>query len=163
MTDEMKEKMMQGLFTGAHIGQLNMVVESGATANYYEAENHSQAPLTRTEEEVSRAVGQLMEMKDADGKYVMKDQDQWYAVKAVLTSLCGFPQKPAPFARTLKNLGLDQLRVKYSQESVKKVYTNQLPPNVELWHQYQNTADEYSMKQVRVAVCLIDLLKTDTV
>ena len=88
---------------------------------------------------------------------------QRYNLKAVLTQVCGFPVKPADFQRTLTNLGLDQLRVNYKQESVKKVCLHQLPPNVELWHQYQNTADEYSMKQVKVAVRLMELLKNDAV
>jgi hypothetical protein len=35
---------------------------------------------------------------------------------------------------------------------------HQLPQNVELWHQYLNTADEYSHKQVAVAVRLMELL-----
>lgn len=37
MTDEAKAKMMQGVFQGADLShaQINMVVESGATVNYY--------------------------------------------------------------------------------------------------------------------------------
>lgn len=36
MTDEMKQKLMQGVnLQGATIGQLNMLVEQGATVNYY--------------------------------------------------------------------------------------------------------------------------------
>ena len=163
MTDEMKEKMMQSLLQNARVGQMNVVVESGATVNYYEAESRPKGAQTRTDEEVSRAVRQLMEERDADGGFIMKEYGQWYAVKTVLTSLCGFPVKPSDFQRTLTNLGLDQLRVNYKQESVKKVCLHQLPANVELWHQYQNTADEYSMKQVKVAVRLMELLKNDAV
>jgi hypothetical protein len=113
---------------------------------------------TKTDKQVKQAVEQLMAAQDAEGAYVMQDQEQWYAVKAVLTQQCGFPVKPADFERSLKNLELDQLRVAYVYDSVRKVHVHQLPGNVELWHQYQNTADEYSHKQVAVAVRLMELL-----
>lgn len=113
---------------------------------------------TKTDKQVKQAVEQLMAAQDDEGAYVMQDQEQWYAVKAVLMQQCGFPVKPADFERSLKNLGLDQLRVAYVYDSVRKVHVHQLPGNVELWHQYQNTADEYSRKQVAVAVRLMELL-----
>lgn len=113
---------------------------------------------TKTDKQVKRAVELLMETSDEQGQYLMQDQEQWFAAKAVLTQICGFPVKPADFERSLKNLELDQLRVPYVYDSVRKVHVHQLPQNVELWHQYQNTADEYSRKQVVVAVKLMELL-----
>ena len=113
---------------------------------------------TKTDKQVKQAVEQLMAAQDAEGAYVMQDQEQWYAVKAVLTQQCGFPVKPADFERSLKNLGLDQLRIPYVYDSVRKVHVHQLPQNVDLWKQYQNIADEYSRKQVAVAVRLMELL-----
>ena len=35
MTEEMKLKMMENRLKNARVGQVNMVVESGATVNYY--------------------------------------------------------------------------------------------------------------------------------
>lgn len=113
---------------------------------------------TKTDKQVKRAVELLMDARDEQGEYVMQDQEQWFAVKTVLTQVCGFPLKPADFERSLKNLGLDHLRVPYVYGSVRKVHVHQLPNNVELWHQNQNTADEYSRKQVVVAVKLMELL-----
>ena len=113
---------------------------------------------TKTDKQVKQAVELLMGARNDDGLYLMQDQEQWFAVKAVLTQLCGFPVKPADFERSLKNLSLDQLRVPYVYDSVRKVHVHQLPQNVELWRQYLNTADEYSHKQVVVAVKLIELL-----
>ncbi len=157
MTDEMKEKLMAGLLRNARIGQLNMVVESGARVIYYEADPRSEG--TPTEESVKRAVRRLMEEKDKQGHYLVREQEQFYAIKAVLCSdRYGFPQKPAEFMRVMHNLELDNLRVPYVYESVRKIHLNRLPPNVELWHQYQDTADEYSMKQVEPAVRLMELL-----
>lgn len=114
---------------------------------------------TKTDKQVKRAVELLMEACDEQGEYLMQDQEQWFAAKAVLTQVCGFPVKPAEFEKVLKNLGLDHLRVPYVYDSVRKVHVHQLPTNIELWHQYLNTADEYSRKQVVVAVKLIELLE----
>ena len=47
--------------------------------------------------------------------------------------------------------------VSYVYDSVRKVHLSQLPQNVELWPQYQNAVDEYSRKQVVVAVRLMEL------
>lgn len=113
---------------------------------------------TKTDKQVKQAVELLMDAHDDQGMYLMQDQEQWFAVKAVLTQVCGFPVKPADFERSLKNLGVDQLRVPYVYDSVRKVHVHQLPQNVELWHQYMNTTDEYSYKQVVVAVRLMELL-----
>lgn len=113
---------------------------------------------TKTDKQVKQALELLMDACDDQGLYLMQDQEQWFALKAVLTQLCGFPVKPADFERSLKNLGVDQLRVPYVYDSVRKVHVHQLPSNVELWHQYQNTADEYSHKQVVVAIKLMELL-----
>lgn len=115
--------------------------------------------VTKTDKLVKRSVELLMEALDDQGEYIMQDQEQWYAGKTVLTQLCGLPTKPADFEKVLKNLGIDQLRVPYVYESVRKVHIHQLPQNVELWHQYLNTVDEYSRKQVVVAMKLIELLK----
>lgn len=113
---------------------------------------------TKTDKQVKQAVELLMDAHDEQGEYIMQDQEQWFAVKSVLTQRCGFPLKPADFERSLKNLGLDRLRVPYVYDSVRKVHVHQLPNNVELWHQSLNTADEYSRKQVVVAVKLMELL-----
>lgn len=114
---------------------------------------------TKTDKQVKRAVEQLMDARDEQGAYLMQDQEQWFAVKAVLTQLCGFPVKPAEFEKVLRNLGVDQLRVPYVYDSVRKVHAHQLPQNVELWHLYLNSTDEYSRKQVVVAVKLMGLLE----
>ena len=113
---------------------------------------------TKIDKQVKQAVELLMSSCDENGEYMMQDQEQWFAVKTVLTQLCGFPVKPAEFEKTLQNLELNRLRVPYVYDSVRKVHVHQLPQNVGLWKQYQNIADEYSRKQVVVAIKLMDLL-----
>ena len=58
MDEETKLKMMENLLKNARVGQLNMVVESGATVNYYEAgakENDNRA----TDEQIWRAISAI--------------------------------------------------------------------------------------------------------
>ena len=137
--------------------QVNILTGDHASAPFYEA--GAKGNTTKTEEAIKRAVIRLMEEKDEKGKYIVFEQGQFFGIKAVLTSpLCGLPSKPADFAKVMHNLEIDNLRIPYVYESVRKILPHQLPTNVELWRQYQNTADDYSMKQVVPAVRLMDIL-----
>jgi hypothetical protein len=141
--------------------QVNILTGDHASAPYYEA--GAKGNTTKTDEAIKRAVIRLMEEKDEEGKYIVFEQGQFFAIKAVLTSpLCGFPAKPEDFKRVLHNLEIDNLRIPYVYDSVRKIAPHQLPKNVELWGQYENTADEYSMKQVVPAVKLMQLLKEES-
>lgn len=141
--------------------QVNILTGDHAQAIYNEAAANK-GGTTKSEEIIKRALTRLMDEKDESGKYLIYDQEQFYAVKAVLTSpLCGLPSKPAEFARVMRNLQLDSLRVRYEYESVRKVNLHQLPVDVELWHQYLNTAGDYSLKQVKPAVRLMQLLEEE--
>ena len=64
----------------------------------------------------------------------------------------------------LTGIGTDLLHCKTCPAyklRVRKILPHQLPTNVELWRQYQNTADDYSMKQVAPAVRLMDILEEE--
>ena len=140
--------------------QVNILTGDHASAPYYEA--GAKGSTTKSEEAIKRAVIRLMEEKDEKGKYIVYEQGQFYGIKAVLTSpLCGLPSKPADFAKVMHNLEIDNLRVPYVYDSIRKIHPHQLPQNVELWHQYQNIADEYSLKQVRPAVRLMELIEEE--
>ncbi len=141
--------------------QVNILTGDHASAPYYEA-GATKKGYTKSEEIIKRALTRLMDEKDDDGKYLIYEQGQFYGLKAVLTSpLCGFPSKPAAFEAVMRNLELDNLRIPYVYESIRKIYPHQLPNNVELWHNYINTADEYSQKQVKPAVRLMELLEEE--
>jgi glutamyl/glutaminyl-tRNA synthetase len=100
--------------------------------------------------------------KDEDGNYIVYEQSQFYAIKAVLTSpRYGFPIKPSEFGKVMHNLELDNLRVRYDYDSIRRIHPHQLPPNVDLWHQYKNTSDDYSRKQVIPALKLKELLEEE--
>jgi hypothetical protein len=88
MTDEMKEKMMQSLLQNARVGQMNVVVESGATVNYYEAESRPKGAQTRTDEEVSRAITSINGVDK-----VLKHQHAFLGICCYLASCEKWPSK----------------------------------------------------------------------
>lgn len=141
--------------------QVNILTGDHASAPFYEAGATKQG-ATKSEEVIKRALIRLMDEKDDEGKYLIYEQGQFYGLKAVLTSpLCGLPSKPADFETVMRNLELDNLRIPYVYESVRKIYPHKLPKNVELWHLYLNTVDEYTLKQVKPAVRLMELLEEE--
>lgn len=114
--------------------------------------------MTVSEKEIKQAIEALMEAKDDNGNHIMRTQDQWFAVFRVLSQHCGFPKSAKEFATTMKNIGVAGQRVPCKYDSFRKVTPQNLPPNVDLWGQYENHADNYSMKQVKVAQKLMDIL-----
>ena len=117
--------------------------------------------LTRTEEDVYAALETLQDDKDDEGNYIMFQSEQWYAVFRVLSQFCGYPTKAKDFEKTMINLGSDDLRIPCKYENFRKVTLNKLPQNVALWPQYINTADQYSKKQIDVAIVLMKELNIE--
>ena len=156
----MSQEDLINLVNGINAKQVNIYTGDYASANYYEAKEKDNT--TVSENDVKRAVLRLMEEKDDNGNYIVCEQAQFYAIKAVLTSpRYGFPTKPSDFGKVIHNLELDNLRVRYDYDSIRKIHLHQLPPNVDLWHQYKNTSDDYSRKQVIPALKLKELLEEE--
>lgn len=120
--------------------------------------NANDAPMTISDKDIKAALIELQEAKDEDGKYLMHDYDQWYAVFRVLSHYCGYPTKPKDFEMTMKNIGSDSFRVPCNYENFRKVKPNKLPQNIDLWKQYLTSADQYSLKQIKVASKLMEIL-----
>ena len=151
---------LEGLFKGADLSGAQIIAVNQGEV-FYNKYGTGTSNVTKSEEEIKRAIAQLMEAKDEQGKYIMHDSDQWYAVYRVLSSFCGYPPKATEFSRTMKNLGMDEMRLPCVYDNFRKVTPNLLPNNVSLWNQYQNIADQYSKKQVVVAVKLMELLEIE--
>ena len=115
-------------------------------------------PLTISDKEIKSALVKLQEAKDEEGKLIMYDHDQWYAIFRVLSQFCGYPTKPKDFETTMKNIGSDEFRIPCKYDNYRKVALNKLPLDVALWKQYVNSADQYSLKQLKVAIKLMELL-----
>ena len=114
--------------------------------------------LTTSDEDIKEAIEALMEATDDEGQYIMHDLDQWYAIFRVLSQLCGYSSKPKDFETNMRNIGADKLRIPCKYDNYRKIVLSQLPAKVTLWGQYKNSADQYSMKQIKVAVKLMQLL-----
>jgi len=131
-------------------------VESGGIG--IQINNGGDSTLSVSDKDVKSAIEELQAMQDERGEYLMHDLDQWYAIFRVLSHFCGYPTKPKDFELTMKNIGADDLRLPCKYDNFRKVTLNKLPQNVALWRQYLNSADQYSLKQLKVAVKLMDLL-----
>ena len=151
---------LEGLFKGANLSGAQIIAVNQGEV-YHQKYGEGSSANTKTEEEVKAAIEKLMNEKDSQNEFLMHDQDQWYAIFRVLSTYCGYPSKPSDFSKTMENLGMDEIRVPCKYESFRKVTPHQLPQNVSLWHQYKNTADQYSKKQVVVAVRFMELLEID--
>lgn len=117
--------------------------------------------LTNTEAEIYNAIETVQKEKDEQDHYIMHDYDQWYAIFRVLSHFCGYPTKPKDFEKTMRNIGSDNLRIPCQYDNFRKVTLNKLPKNVALWPQFVNTADQYSQKQLSVAILLMNELKLE--
>ena len=120
--------------------------------------NSKETPLAKSDKDIKEAIKKLQEERDEQGKFLMHDLDQWYAIFRVLSHFCGYPKKRKDFEKTMKNIGADDFRIPCKYENFRKVALNQLPQNVALWKQFVNSADQYSLKQIIVAMKLMELL-----
>ena len=120
--------------------------------------NGKDSTLSVSDKDIKSAIEELQAIQDERGDFLMHDLDQWYAIFRVLSHFCGYPTKPKDFELTMKNIGADDLRLPCKYENFRKVTLNKLPQNVALWKQYVNSADQYSLKQLKVAIKLMDLL-----
>lgn len=120
--------------------------------------NGKESSLSVSDKDIKSVIEELQAIQDDGSEYLMHDLDQWYAVFRVLSQFCGYPKKPKDFELTMKNIGADNFRLPCKYDNFRKVALNQLPQNVSLWKQYVNTVDQYSLKQIKVAIKLMDLL-----
>lgn len=160
MTQEEKQALLGSLFQGANMAGAQIIALNEGEV-YYQKYASGAAATTRTENEIRNALDRLMSLRDDKGDFIMREQQQWYAIYRVLSTYCGFPKSAAEFEKTMVNLGASQLRIPCKYESFRKIALHQLPQNVALWKQYQHTADQYSQKQVAVAVGLMEILELD--
>lgn len=118
-------------------------------------------PLHVSEEEIKEALLALLEATDNDGKCVFTEKGQWYAVYKVLSELHDYPSKMKDFCDIMKNWGMHEVSPACDYESMRKVPNNVTFPinKVTLWHNYMDKADAKFMKQIIVAIKLMELLE----
>ena len=123
-------------------------------------ETDAKKTYTRIEFQIRWAVKKLMDVKNDKGEYLVYDKDQHYAIKKVLVGLCGLPPKKKDYDKAMINLRLDNLRIPYNDENIRKIFPPRINSlNVTMWYQYINTEIEETAKQARVGVKLVELLE----
>ena len=58
MTEEAKQRMIESVLKNARVGQLNIVMESGVTVNYYESSSEDHH-VKVSDEQISRAINAI--------------------------------------------------------------------------------------------------------
>lgn len=118
MTEEAKQRMIESVLKNARVGQLNIVVESGVTVNYYESylEDHH---VKASDEQISRAINAI------NGKdKVLKHQQAFLGVCCYLASLYKWPNNMGITANRLMQLpGADEWELPCRWDSFRRFVT----------------------------------------
>ena len=126
-----------------------------------EVQKKEDASLHSSEMKVKEALTTLLESTDENEKRVFTEKNQWYAVYKVLSELHDYPSKMTDFCDIMKNWGMHEASPACDYESMRKVPNNvTFPTNkVTLWHNYKDKAEAKFMKQIIVAIKLMELLE----
>ena len=81
-------------------------VEAGGIGIQINSSN-TNAPQTKTEKSIKKAIEELLGEKDAGGELIFKNKKQWWAVYRVLAAFCNYPVKKTAFVKKIVDLGLD--------------------------------------------------------
>lgn len=103
----------------------------------------------------------LLDATDEEGNRIFTEKGQWYAVYKVLSECYGYPSKISEFCEIMTNWGMDKVTPACSYESVKKIPTHITATSnkVILWHNLKDKAEPKFMKQIIVAMKLMELLE----
>ena len=114
-----------------------------------------------SEAKVKDALLTLLDATDEEGNRIFTEKGQWYAVYKVLSECYGYPSKISEFCEIMTNWGMDKVTPACSYESVKKIPTHITATSnkVILWHNLKDKADPKFMKQIMVAMKLMELLE----
>lgn len=154
---------MEGLFKGADLNGAQIIVVNNGEV-YYQKET-SGSNLSRTEEDIKRAIEELLKEKDSQGGFVFKNKKQWWAVYRVLHEFCNYPTKMTAFVAKMNDLRLD-----YAENATTITYDSlsATPKDVPLmncstvtWDSLKDKSDNY-MQQYVVANFLMSKLGIKT-
>ena len=141
-------------------GPMFDIHDNGTVNNYFTASSEEKR-MSASEEKIRQTILALLEATDKEGKKIFIEKAQWYAVYKVLSDGHGFPSKISEFCDIMLNWGMDKVNPACVYDSVRKV-PNQISfptPKVVLWHQYKDKAEAKFMKQIIVAIKLMELLE----
>ena len=140
-------------------GPMFDIHDNGVVKNYFSTSSPSST--NTSEEDIKNALLALVEATDEDGQRIFTEKSQWYAVYKVLSECHGYPTNIREFCDIMKNWGMDEVSPACTYENIRKI-PNQvaIPTNkVTLWHNYKDKAEVKFMKQITVAIRLMELLE----
>lgn len=95
------------------MGQVNVVVESGATVNYYEQKKRA-GYRQPTDEQVSRAIAAINGL-------ILNNYQRWFGVVHYLSTMCGWPSNSMECCERINRLpGHDQWAWACKYENISK-------------------------------------------
>lgn len=141
MTEEAKQRMIESVLKNARVGQLNIVMESGVTVNYYESllEDHH---VKVSDEQISRAI------KAINGKdKVLKHQQAFLGICCYLASHYKWPNNMELSANRLMQLpGADEWELPCKWESIRKLLVLKFAKkDYSEWNEYKPNESELSI------------------
>ena len=148
--------LMKGITINGPMFHIN---GNGVVNNYFTTS--STQSMNTSEEEIKNALLALQEATDEEGQRIFTEKSQWYAVYKVLSECHGYPTNIREFCDIMKNWEMDKVSPACTYENIRKI-PNQvaIPTNkVTLWHNYKDKAEVKFMKQITVAIRLMELLE----
>lgn len=142
-------------------GPMFDIHDNGVVENHYHISSASEkSQQTISDENVMRALKELLTATDAEGAKVFTQNGQWYAVFRVLSEQCDYPANMKDFCRVMTDMGMGEATPPCKYESIKKVpaEVTQLACKTTLWRSFLNRATMQAKKQIEVALKLMDLL-----
>ena len=141
MTEEAKQRMIESVLKNARVGQLNIVMESGVTVNYYESllEDHH---VKVSDEQISRAINAI------NGKdKVLKHQQAFLGICSYLASFYKWPNNMELSANRLMQLpGADEWELPCKWESIRKLLVLKFAKkDYSEWNEYKPNESELNI------------------
>lgn len=141
MTEEAKQRMIESVLKNARVGQLNIVMESGVTVNYYESLSEAHH-VKVSDEQISRAINAI------NGKdKVLKHQQAFLGICCYLASHYKWPNNMELSANRLMQLpGADEWELPCKWESIRKLLVLKFAKkDYSEWNEYKPNESELSI------------------
>ena len=141
MTEEAKQRMIESVLKNARVGQLNIVMESGVTVNYYESSSEDRH-VKVSDEQISRAINAI------NGKdKVLKHQQAFLGICCYLASHYKWPNNMELSANRLMQLpGADEWELPCKWESIRKLLVLKFAKkDYSEWNEYKPNESELSI------------------
>ena len=161
MDNKEKIQSLNIVMNGITINGPMFDIHDNGTVNNYFTTSSEDKRMNASEEKMKKTLLALLDATDAEGNRIFTEKGQWYAVYKVLSECHGYPTKVSEFCDIMTNWGMDKVTPACSYESVKKIPTHIMATSnkVILWHNLKDKADPKFMKQIMVAIKLMELLE----